>query len=970
MTKAVTNPLSRYLETTARRGAALLPLSWAAACAGAVLAALVIPSFIPATPIAPAPMNHERAASSSLPQPAAKVEPGGQQVGWAATFGSGENAIKSHTHWAAFALGENESPDPLVAPAGFQVTYSGELQIAESGKYRFRLVAEGGLATLKLNDKVGKELANITADGSTRGANAFSSWVELPEGFVTATVKYSRRASKPARLQTFWEKELKFSGGAQSGFPIEPIPPTAVHVPKFAAAAAQSAEDSMKGRVLLGEFGCVHCHAVSEQNTLHANVPFDRSGVFHRAGPVLGEIGGRASPQWLLRWISDPTKVKPGTHMPDLFGDTPKDAADAEAIVHFLVASHYDPANAESPATEESVIDRGRTLFHTVGCVACHGPIESPAAAFKSDGMSKDIPAEHPVLAYGDLKGKWRPSALSEFLQDPRRVRPGGRMPSLNLTKDQADVIAAYLTTTWGPAPAGGFRVDPAKVKIGEAVFSARGCASCHTLGDNLPTPPATRSKPLAQLTIGKGCLDPRDTATPRFAMSDADRRVIAAAIPLVAKTVNNAPIDVAMRTMEALNCRACHTIDGTGGPDNAIRHYFRTLDDRVDLGNEGYMPPNLTAVGWKLNTLWLKEVLTNAGRARPTMGTHMPQFGDINVGKLGDQFAAQLGVRPGADAPEPKPTDEQMLAGRALVGANGLKCIECHRFRGTATIETTPGPDITEFAGRIRYEWWKSYVRMPGRFKPGTKMINFFQTGKSQADSILGGDPDKQINALWAYFSLGQFAPPPAGLPDQNRGLVLSVGDKPMIFRSFLQNAGSRGIAVGFPAGLHFAFDAAHARLVEAWRGDFIDASGAWKDRGGNITAEKGNVVWSAPKGPPLVFASDKPASWPEAMNDADVSFKGYTLDAAGVPTFNSVQDGVRVAERFEPTDAGKALKRTFTISGLSAGAKVWFNPGKGAGVVTTIDNIGEQGNADALISISPKDPAKPVSFSVVITP
>jgi hypothetical protein len=418
---------------------------------------------------------------------------------------------------------------------------------------------------------------------------------------------------------------------------------------------------------------------------------------------------------------------------------------------------------------------------------------------------------------------------------------------------------------------------------------------------------------------------------------------------------------------MEALNCRACHTIDGTGAPDPALKPYFRTLDDRIDLGNEGFMPPNLTAVGWKLNTLWMHDLMLKGARSRPYMGTRMPQFGEMNVGKLPEQMAAQVGVRPGVDKPEPKATDEQMMAGRQLAGLAGLKCIECHRFNNKATIETTPGPDITEFAGRIRHEWWQSYVRMPGRFKPGTKMIAFFQTGTSNYKDLYAGDPTKQIEALWAYFSLGQFAPAPVGLPSENRGLVLPVGDKPVVFRSFLKNAGSRGIAVGFPAGLHFAFDAASARLVEAWRGEFIDASGAWKDRGGGITPEKGDIVWSAPNGPALVFAGERPAAWPDRVG---VSFKGYTLDSAGVPTFNSVQNGVTVAERFEPVEAGKAIKRTFTIGGLPPGAKVWLNPGKGADSVTVIDNVAEQGNVDSLISISARDASKPVSFSVVIKP
>ncbi len=59
--------------------------------------------------------------------------------------------------------------------------------------------------------------------------------------------------------------------------------------------------------------------------------------------------------------------------------------------------------------------------------------------------------------------------------------------------------------------------------------------------------------------------------------------------------------------------------------------------------------------------------------------------------------------------------------------------------------------------------------------------------------------------------------------------------------------------ILVGTPVGLHFAFDSRACRLVEAWRGAFVDAAGAWSGRGGMNVEGRGPVIWKAPTGPPL---------------------------------------------------------------------------------------------------------------------
>jgi len=295
--------------------------------------------------------------------------------------------------------------------------------------------------------------------------------------------------------------------------------------------------------------------------------------------------------------------------------------------------------------------------------------------------------------------------------------------------------------------------------------------------------------------------------------------------------------------------------------------------------------------------------------------------------------LAASEGIVAGADAPGPKSTDELTLAGRRLVGEAGLNCISCHTYAGKTA--GTAGPEMTEFAGRIRYEWWKPYILAPARFKPGTRMTAFFEDGRGKIADVFGGDPDRQIDALWSYFAAGKAAPAPEGLPTSG-GLPVKIGARPAVFRSFMKDGGSRGIAVGYPIGIHFGFDADQVRLVDAWEGDFIDATNTWKGRGGQIAGGQGKQVWSAPKGPALT-TGDRPESWPtQTGTDAGFSFKGYRFESDGTPTFlyqhRRGEETVSVSEQFLPRPRdGVLLARHFELSGLSKGRAVWINAGKG---------------------------------------
>ncbi len=675
-----------------------------------------------------------------------------------------------------------------------------------------------------------------------------------------------------------------------------------------------------KMRVPIEHWGCTNCHQPSEEQ---------RDLVATRPGPDLTGVASRTSTEWLRRWIAKPAALRGAPAMPRLFDDSEDDQRDLDAVVHFL-ASQGDPAGG-SVATEEHVLDAGRELYHTLGCIACHGALESPAAVFHDEFLPKDVPSPFVMHSFGDLAGKWYPSALASYLLDPTAVHRDGRMPQMGLSKSEADLLATYLLSRFGAATTL-HSVDDDLAARGREVFTERGCQACHVI-DGYEFEPF-RAESLDTIASRghrdpQGCLSSHEWDGPRYdfpapALARMFQGVLMAAINAKAESVE---LDQLERRLYHLNCTACHELDGEGGVAEALKGYFVSLDEHADLGDEGRLPPHLNDVGAKLTTSWFQRVLQESGRARPYIAARMPQYGAA-VDGMAELFARKAGVEPHSDAPWPPVDDERVLLGRELMSPQAMTCVNCHTYSDYPPVGT-PGPDMTQFAARLRYAWWDEYIKDPAAKKPGTRMPGFTNKGVSSFPQFAGGDFQRQTDALWAYFTLGEFMPPPEGVA-RRQSLELEVGDEPLIFRSFLDGAGARGIAVGFPVGVHYSFDAAGARLTRVWRGAFIDASGAWAGRGGNVTGGQGPLLWEHPGGPTIVIG-ERPASWPtEVGPDAGHDYRGYAKGGSEGPSFRYRVGGAEVVERTTPhAQPEPYLERHFELSGLEPGVPLWFRLG-----------------------------------------
>ncbi len=389
---------------------------------------------------------------------------------------------------------------------------------------------------------------------------------------------------------------------------------------------------------------------------------------------------------------------------------------------------------------------------------------------------------------------------------------------------------------------------------------------------------------------------------------------------------------------MTALNCYACHSREGQGSPTGLRRAYFKAVGT-VDLGEEGAIPPTLDGVGAKLRPAWLQQVLLKGAGVRPYMATRMPQFGEANVKSLGAAFEqADAGLRTG---PELAVVHGCVINGLRLVGNEGLSCISCHNIAGHRSLGV-PAMDLTTAPERLNSDWFRRYLLNPASLRPGTRMPSFWPDGVAANKAIFNGDTERQVGAIWSYLSVGRSAGLPPGLIPARMELVAEK--EPVVYRNFIQGAGSRAIAVGYPEKLDLAFDANEMRLALLWQGPFIDASRHRTGRGEGYEPPLGYNVVKLPDGAPFARLENIEAPWPAATGKAaGYQFRGYLFDAQRRPKFRYQFDGAGVDDLFLPEkptgDAGAGFRRTLTLRAAHPVDHLWFR----AAAAEKIEDLGK---------------------------
>jgi len=529
---------------------------------------------------------------------------------------------------------------------------------------------------------------------------------------------------------------------------------------------------AMQGKKLFWNLGCTGCHLIQG----FENAP--------KVGPSLLKVGSKVNEEWLIAWIKNPRDYLPHTKMPKapLDSDEP---GQVEKVASYLLQSSevFDFPLGKYPGGNAG---SGKKIFETVGCLGCH------TMGDKGTGLA---------AALDKVASKTTADWIYNWVQNPKVYNPESRMPDLRMTPQEAADVTAYLVGEQGKPAAedGELRSrlkDPENAKKGFLLISQYGCYGCHNIKGF-----ESASKLSVELTaVGRkepAELDYGDTKIPRTWVDWVSGKLKNPRMYLTERTSSRMPnfgltdeqihalvvflsgmkkeevpprfkmsflyprqkeIDDGRRMVERLNCKGCHMIEGEG----------RLIESVIGPDKS---PPLLMGIGARVRPDWMFKFLKDPSwvKIRPWIEVRMPtfHFSDDQANTIIHYFSALDNVPPDfSTIAHAAPSKESLEAGAKLASPDAFSCLSCHIENGKTPTSAPEqwGPDFAMAHDRIRYDFIPEWVKDAQKFTPGIKMPAFLPTDDAGPQDILGGNRQKQAEALRDYImSLGAASPAPA---------------------------------------------------------------------------------------------------------------------------------------------------------------------------------------------------------------
>lgn len=175
--------------------------------------------------------------------------------------------------------------------------------------------------------------------------------------------------------------------------------------------------------------GCYGCHLV--EGWEHIRKP----------APSLKKVKGKLSRDWIVKWVRNPQNFNEWARMPASFHQsnitTEEYHAYNEAEIHALTDYILSLSDDYKPDYSVSLgnVQKGKELFGTVGCLACHQINDYP----KHRGRWTQAPDLSTVGS--KVTKDW----LTSWLKNPRHYWEGTTMPSLRLSDGEISDLTAFL---------------------------------------------------------------------------------------------------------------------------------------------------------------------------------------------------------------------------------------------------------------------------------------------------------------------------------------------------------------------------------------------------------------------------------------------------------------------------------------------------------------------------------------------
>jgi hypothetical protein len=199
---------------------------------------------------------------------------------------------------------------------------------------------------------------------------------------------------------------------------------------------------------------------------------------------------------------------------------------------------------------------------------------------------------------------------------------------------------------------------------------------------------------------------------------------------------------------------------------------------------------------------------------------------------------------------------------------------------------------------------------------------------------------------------------------PEPVSAIFVQPSSEPLVLRGFVQHKGvkkTHTVTVGEPGKINYAIDLQQGALLNLWRGDFVDATPMWHNRGESQLVHPLGGIIELSGGPTLAILHEKDQNWPDSTSQLQI--KGYDIDNNGRPLFKYIIENISIEDYLVPEDDGKILTRNISVANPEKKSNVWIRIAEGESIAQLKDgsfninkgeyyvNLKETGKSKAII-------------------
>ena len=171
----------------------------------------------------------------------------------------------------------------------------------------------------------------------------------------------------------------------------------------------------------------------------------------------------------------------------------------------------------------------------------------------------------------------------------------------------------------------------------------------------------------------------------------------------------------------------------------------------------------------------------------------------------------------------------------------------------------------------------------------------------------------------------------------------------EPTILRSFSdvmkdgkkQKRITHAVNVGNQDKLHYTYDLSNGAIAQIWKGDFLDTSPMWDNRGDGSSRPRGAVL--ALTDAQIFVSNDSKGTFSEApIESSNYRALGYDLNTDNLPTFRYKIYGSDVEDQIRITD-GKYITRTLNVKNVDVNKPMMCRLAVGSSISKLTDDTYE---------------------------